>query len=103
MAKIVYLVIQHQTACPEFDNSTIYVCATRKTAEYTARRLNCIFAENVKLNEENLFCDVIDFELDYHYYDVEAIEVEENRKKINKHLEGLENGIYNKKTSKRLD
>lgn len=90
MQKIVYLVIQHQTACPEFDNSTVYVCATREIAEYTARRLNRIYAENVKLDKNDLFYDVIDFELDYHYYDVEAIELEETTKKIDKHLEGLE-------------
>ena len=81
----VYLVVQHQTSDPEFDNRTVYVCKTHALAEYAAAKLNKEYAENVNLDEDNQFVDIIDDDLDCHYYTVEGYAVEQDKKDIDEY------------------
>lgn len=80
--KRVYLVIQHQTSSPEFDNRTVYVCNTKELAEYAAAKLNRKYAENVELDEDKLFVDIKDYDKESHYYEVESYAIEETKEDI---------------------
>lgn len=80
----VWLVVQHQSSSPEYDNRTVYVCNSMALAEYAAAKLNAQYAENVELDENNLFIDIKDDMLDSHYYTVESYAVEETKKDIDK-------------------
>ena len=81
----VYLVVQHQTSDPEFDNRTVYVCKTRTLADYAAAKLNVQYADNVNLDEDNQFVDIIDDNLDCHYYTVEGYAVEQDKHDIDEY------------------
>lgn len=72
----VYLVIQHQSDSPEYDKNVVYTCATREVAEYAASQLNKEYHENVILDEDNQFVEVINYDYDYHYYEVESYAIE---------------------------
>lgn len=82
----VYLVIQHQSADPEYDKSVVYTCATRKLAEYAAAKLNKEYQENVILDDDNQFVEVVDYDYDYHYYEVESYAIEKTKKDIDEYL-----------------
>lgn len=72
----VYLVIQHQSSCPDFDKDVVYTCATREVAEYAAGQLNEEYHENVVLDDDNQFVKVVDYDYDYHYYEVKSYAIE---------------------------
>lgn len=72
----VYLVIQHQSASPDFDKNVVYTCATREVAKYAAAKLNEEYHENVVLDDNYQFVEVADYNLDYHYYKVESYAIE---------------------------
>lgn len=81
----VYLVVQHQSTSPEYDNRTVYVCNTRELAEYAAAKLNKEYAENVELDEDNLFIDIKDDMLEWHYYTVDSCAVEKTKEDIDEY------------------
>ena len=83
--KRVYLVIQHQTSDVEYDNRTVYVCETYAIAEYAAIKLNKRYAENVILDEDNLFVDIKDETKDSHYYTIESYAVEQSEQDIDEY------------------
>lgn len=85
----VWLVIQHQSADPEYDNRTVYVCKTEELAKYAAIKLNKRYAENAKLDDEGLFEDVIDEDDDSHYYTYESYAIEETQKDIDEYDLGI--------------
>lgn len=82
----VYLVIQHQSGDPDYDKSVVYTCATEEVAEYAAKKLNKEYAENVELDEYGLFVDVKDWNLDYHYYDVEYFTIKQTTNDIERNI-----------------
>ena len=81
----VYLVIQHQSSDPEFDNRTVYVCKTKQLAEYAAAKLNRKYSYNATLDEDNNFVEVPDGAEDWHYYTVESYAVEETKADIDEY------------------
>lgn len=70
--KSIYLVVQHQPASPEYDNSTIYTYSTKEEAEECARRLNLEYAKDVVLDEDGQLLYIVEDSDDYHYYTVEG-------------------------------
>ena len=85
----VWLVIQHQSACPEYDNRTVYVCKTEELAKYATIKLNKRYADNIELDEEGLAIDVIDENQDSHYYTYESYAIEETQKDIDEYDLGI--------------
>lgn len=83
--KRIWLVVQHQSDSDEFDNRTVYTCASQEIAEYAAAKLNKQYACNVELDDDNLFVDIKDTELDWHYYEVESSAIEETRQDIDEY------------------
>lgn len=105
--KNIYLVIQHQPAEPEYDNTTIYTYDNREAAEECAKRLNLEYAKGVVLDEDGLFYVVLNDEDDYHYYEVEASALEDKvddevynpaKDKTNDHVQVYVIALYNKDT-----
>lgn len=72
----IYLVVQHQPCDAEYDNSTIYTYDNQQAAEDCTKRLNLEYAKNVILDEKGLFKAIEEDAYDYHYYEVEAFELE---------------------------
>lgn len=85
----VWLVIQHQSSDPEYDNRTVYVCKTEELAKYATIKLNKRYAENAKLDDEGLFEDIIDEDDDSHYYTYESYAIEETQKDIDEYDLGI--------------
>jgi len=81
----VYLVEQHQSDSPEFDNRTVYCCATRELAEYAAAKLNKQYSHNAILDEDNLFIDLPEGAEEWHYYTVESCAVEQTQHDIDEY------------------
>lgn len=81
----VWLVIQHQSSEPEYDNRTVYVCKTEELAKYATIKLNKQYAENIELSDEGEAMDVIDENQDSHYYTYESYAIEETQKDIDEY------------------
>lgn len=85
----VWLVIQHQSSDPEYDNRTVYVCKTEELAKYATIKLNKRYAENARLDDEGLFEDIIDEDDDSHYYTYESYAIEETQADIDEYDLGI--------------
>ena len=85
----VWLVIQHQSSDPEYDNRTVYVCKTEELAKYAAIKLNKKYAYNIELSDEGEAMDIIDEDDDSHYYTYESYAIEETQKDIDEYDLGI--------------
>ena len=74
--QVVYVVRQTQT-CENFYKTAIYVCSTEEEATRRARLLNQTYGSNCKFSEDWDYEDIDEGAEDYHFYDVEAFQLDE--------------------------
>ena len=74
--QVVYVVRQTQT-CENFYHTAIYVCSTEEEATRRARLLNQTYGSNCKFSEDWDYEDIEEGAEDYHFYDVEAFQLDE--------------------------
>lgn len=75
--KTIYAV--NQTQCYEeyeYKDKTIHLCSTMEEAQRRARLLNREYGEGCEFSEDGDYIDTTDWDC-FHYYDVEAFQVDE--------------------------